>query len=355
MRIKMIKAMKNKNMQLNKVWSSAVQLMLLSFVLLLSQLTLAKDRIQYHVQNFDGSTLKVINEQGVVSQSYQYAPFGQQLQYKKPSNLKNPNAFVGGVQDADDLVYLKQRHYNSVLGRFYQPDPVTFLEKGHGQTNRYQYGWNDTYTFSDTDGRAVQIPLIAFGIWALDNLRSDSPNVNNIPPSGVGDAALLGYSGASLLFEANMLRTGMALSASSLPLYTFLSKPTTVYRTMDQADYLILQTTGRLPGTASGTFISPNLAYAQGTYKGVTVEFQINPQFYDQMLKIATRDTSKAVSSFPQYASLPINRSGWGSSSVLIKSEEYGVSGGIISIGLGRGKGLDLFNQNIIRFKEVPR
>nr|WP_227560797.1 HYD1 signature containing ADP-ribosyltransferase family protein [Acinetobacter bereziniae] len=144
--------MKNKNMQSNKVWASAVQLMLLSFVLLLSQLTLAKDRIQYHVQNFDGSTLKVINEQGVVSQSYQYAPFGQQLQYKKPSNLKNPNAFVGGVQDTDDLVYLKQRHYNSVLGRFYQPDPVTFIMKGHGQTNRYQYGWNDTYTFSDPNG-----------------------------------------------------------------------------------------------------------------------------------------------------------------------------------------------------------
>lgn len=170
------------------------------------------------------------------------------------------------------------------------------------------YGWNDTYTFSDPNGRAVQLPLLAFGIWALDNLRSDSPNVNNAPPSGIGDAALLGYSGASLLFEANMLRTGMALSASSLPLYTFLSKPTTVYRTMEQADYLILQTTGRLPGTASGTFISPNLAYAQGTYKGVTVEFQINPQFYDQMLKIATRDTSKAVSSFPQYASLPIHK-----------------------------------------------
>ncbi len=152
MRIKMIKAMKNKNMQSNKVWSSAVQLILLSFVLLLSQLTLAKDRIQYHVQNFDGSTLKVINEQGVVSQSYQYAPFGQQLQYKKPSNLKNPNAFVGGVQDADDLVYLKQRHYNPVLGRFYQPDQITFLSGSLGQINRYQYGWNDTYTFSDPNG-----------------------------------------------------------------------------------------------------------------------------------------------------------------------------------------------------------
>lgn len=101
---------------------------------------------------FTFTSRELINDQGVVSQSYQYAPFGQQLQYKKPSNLKNSNAFVGGIQDAGDLVYLKQRHYNPVLGRFYQPDLVTFIMKGHGQTNRYQYGWNDTYHFSDSNG-----------------------------------------------------------------------------------------------------------------------------------------------------------------------------------------------------------
>ena len=156
MKTKMKNLMKNNNMQPNKIWLITVQLIVLSLFLVLSQLTLAKDRIQYHIQNFDGSTLKVINEQGVVSQSYQYAPFGQQLQYKKPSNLKDPNAFVGGVQDADDLVYLKQRHYNPVLGRFYQPDPVTFIMKGHGQTNRYQYGWNDSYSFSDRFGLDVE-------------------------------------------------------------------------------------------------------------------------------------------------------------------------------------------------------
>ncbi|MFW1983085.1 RHS repeat domain-containing protein [Acinetobacter guillouiae] len=204
MKTKMKNLMKNNNMQPNKIWLITVQLIVLSLFLVLSQLTLAKDRIQYHVQNFDGSTLKVINEQGVVSQSYQYAPFGQQLQYKKPSNLKNPNAFVGGVQDADDLVYLKQRHYNPVLGRFYQPDPVTFLEKGHGQTNRYQYGWNDTYTFNDPNGRAVQLPFIVLGIWLIDNLRSDTPNANNIPPSGIGDAALAGYGFGSMLFTARL-------------------------------------------------------------------------------------------------------------------------------------------------------
>lgn len=144
--------MKNNKNSLDKTWLYLIQLIVLCVAILFSLFSSAKDRIQYHVQNFDGSTLKVINEQGIVTQSYQYAPFGQQLQLKKPSNLKNPNAFLGGVQDAGDLVYLKQRHYNPVLGRFYQPDPITFISEGHGQTNRYQYGWNDSYSFKDSSG-----------------------------------------------------------------------------------------------------------------------------------------------------------------------------------------------------------
>ncbi|MDH2636488.1 RHS repeat-associated core domain-containing protein [Acinetobacter sp. V110_1] len=216
--------MKNNDMYSKKIWSSAIQLVLLSLILLLSQLTLAKDRIQYHIQNFDGSTLKVINEQGIVSQSYQYAPFGQQLQLKKPSNLKNPQAFVGGVQDANDLVYLKQRHYNPVLGRFYQADPVTFLEKGHGQINRYQYGWNDTYSFSDPSGLCPAcVPLFVFGIWGVDNLRSDTPNKNNPPPSGIGDAAIMGYGGASLLFSARLA----SMSTAELTYYNIAQKGAT--------------------------------------------------------------------------------------------------------------------------------
>ena len=55
--------MKNNNMQPNNIWFITAQLIVFSLFLVLSQLTLAKDRIQYHVQNFDGSTLNVINEQ----------------------------------------------------------------------------------------------------------------------------------------------------------------------------------------------------------------------------------------------------------------------------------------------------
>ncbi|EPP8768214.1 RHS repeat-associated core domain-containing protein [Acinetobacter baumannii] len=182
--------MKNNDMYSKKIWSSAAQLVLFSLILLLSQFTLAKDRIQYHIQNFDGSTLKVINDQGIVSQSYQYAPFGQQLQLKKPSNLNNPQAFVGSVQDANDLVYLKQRHYNPVLGRFYQPDPVTFISGGHGQINPYQYGWNDSYTYRDITGTTV---TEAFGGLLVESWYAVTGQPYNY--SNVKDALFNGYNG----------------------------------------------------------------------------------------------------------------------------------------------------------------
>ena len=66
------------------------------------------------------------------------------------------------------------------MGRFYQPDPITFLSGGHGQTNRYQYGWNDSYTFSDPNGTDV---TTAFGGLLTESwyaLTGQSYNFSNI-------------------------------------------------------------------------------------------------------------------------------------------------------------------------------
>ncbi|ENW81670.1 hypothetical protein F909_01354 [Acinetobacter sp. ANC 3929] len=340
--------MKNNKNSLDKTWLYLIQLIVLCVAILFSPFSSAKDRIQYHVQNFDGSTLKVINEQGIVTQSYQYAPFGQQLQLKKPSNLKNPNAFLGGVQDAGDLVYLKQRHYNPVLGRFYQPDPVTFLSKGHGQTNRYQYGWNDTYHFTDANGEAA---VVRNGVWVDDGTNFYSASggylTDRLGSTFLSDFSTLAPAPSllkfSLFYEKLLARSGFRASS-------FVSHPTLVYRTMYPNEFAFLQQHGRLPAGSSEKMISPTLEYVE-KYRGVTVEFLINPKFYDNYLNIAARDSSKKVLDIPQYANLPHAKGGWWMDNALnIKSEK-----GIISIGLGRGPGLDLFNSNIIRFREVSR
>ncbi|MCH7356832.1 hypothetical protein MMP61_14855 [Acinetobacter sp. NIPH 1958] len=147
----------------------------------------------------------------------------------------------------------------------------------------------------------------------------------------------------SLFYEKLLARSGFRASS-------FVSHPTLVYRTMYPNEFAFLQQHGRLPAGSSEKMISPTLEYVE-KYRGVTVEFLINPKFYDNYLNIAARDSSKKVLDIPQYANLPHAKGGWWMDNALnIKSEK-----GIISIGLGRGPGLDLFNSNIIRFREVSR
>lgn len=132
--------------------SLLVLFLLVALIFALIQTSHAKDRIRYHINGPDGSTLRVVDAKGIAVESYRYAPFGEQLTSKRPHNLHGQQGFVGGIHESNDLVYLKHRYYNPRIGRFYQPDPVTFLSGGMGQINRYQYGWNDPLTFKDPSG-----------------------------------------------------------------------------------------------------------------------------------------------------------------------------------------------------------
>lgn len=59
----------------------------------------------YHIAGPDGSSLRTVDEQGVTVAAYRYSPFGEQLQSKKPANLKDQVGFVGGIHEQPDLVY----------------------------------------------------------------------------------------------------------------------------------------------------------------------------------------------------------------------------------------------------------
>jgi RHS repeat-associated protein len=58
------------------------------------------------------------------------------------------------VNDADTgLVYMQQRYYEPLAGRFLSVDPVTTDFKTGEQFNRYAYVNNNPYKFKDPDGR----------------------------------------------------------------------------------------------------------------------------------------------------------------------------------------------------------
>ncbi|WP_291220039.1 RHS repeat-associated core domain-containing protein [Dokdonella sp.] len=66
--------------------------------------------------------------------------------------------FTGHVYDAQTgIYYMQQRYYDPVAGRFLSVDPVGPEAATGASFNRYWYANNNPYTFTDPDGRQVQV------------------------------------------------------------------------------------------------------------------------------------------------------------------------------------------------------
>lgn len=114
---------------------------------------------------------------------------------------------------------------------------------------------------------------------------------------------------------------------------------------MSKENFGQLQATGRVPAT-SETFVSPSGEYAS-RYEGVTVKFAVRGGTQDALAGVGVRDASAVASA--AYPDMPLVSPGWTSTSAFFKGE-----GGILNIGLGRGPGLDIFNDGILGYEVVP-
>ena len=69
--------------------------------------------------------------------------------------IPNGIGFTGHVNDADTgLVYMQQRYYDPIAGRFLSTDPVTTDATTGGSFGRYHYALNNPYRVIDPDGRS---------------------------------------------------------------------------------------------------------------------------------------------------------------------------------------------------------
>nr|WP_319396639.1 hypothetical protein [uncultured Desulfobacter sp.] len=112
----------------------------------------------------------------------------------------------------------------------------------------------------------------------------------------------------------------------------------TFYRTMSKADYDTFMKTRKVSAT-SETFTSPTKAFSEG-YDGVLVEFNVKPGTTDALKSIGVRDGSKIARQ--QVGDLPTVSKGWNTNNAFFKGE-----GNQVNIGLGEGKALEIFNNNI--------
>jgi len=97
-----------------------------------------------------GSPTARTNVSAQVVSSTSYEPYGATAAGTNPTGI----GFTGHVNDADTgLVYMQQRYYDPVAGRFLSVDPVTTNAKTGRSFNRYSYVENNPYTNIDPDGR----------------------------------------------------------------------------------------------------------------------------------------------------------------------------------------------------------
>ncbi len=100
--------------------------------------------------------------------------------------------------------------------------------------------------------------------------------------------------------------------------------------------------TGRMPATTE-TFTSPTRAFSEG-YDGILVRFQLEPGTIARLRRIGVRSHGRR--SAREMPDLPEVRRGWTRRHVLFKIE-----GSNVNIGLGRGPGLEMFNNGIAGFE----
>jgi RHS repeat-associated protein len=112
--------------------------------------------VQYdHTDGLGSPVARTDANRALISQT-RYEPYGYTAAGAVPGI-----GFTGHVNDVDTaLVYMQQRYYDPVAGRFLSIDPVTTDEDTGDSFNRYAYAENNPYRYVDPDGRQVlQIPL----------------------------------------------------------------------------------------------------------------------------------------------------------------------------------------------------
>jgi RHS repeat-associated protein len=99
-----------------------------------------------------GSPILRTNAAGAQVERTAYEPYGLTTDGSTdPARI----GFTGHVNDRETgLVYMQQRYYDPVAGRFLSVDPVTTDAKTGGFFGRYHYANNNPYRFFDPDGRS---------------------------------------------------------------------------------------------------------------------------------------------------------------------------------------------------------
>lgn len=122
---------------------------LAALMLGLSTTVHAQTTVTYIHTDALGSVVATSDEAGNVTHTREYEPYGYQL-----GGPSEGVGYTGHVQDpSTGLVYMQQRYYDPMIGRFLSVDPVEALDDPVMMFGRYHYANNNPFKFIDPDGR----------------------------------------------------------------------------------------------------------------------------------------------------------------------------------------------------------
>ena len=165
----------------------------------------AADIVTYFHLDALGSPVAATDQQGNVVWREDYEPYGNRIKNEAAAQT-NTHWYTGHPHDSSTgLTYIGARYYDPTLGRFMAIDPKDFAEGNPHSFNRYAYGNNNPYRYTDPDGRS---PLdVGFFLYDLGGAA-----VSVYTGVGVGPALIdLGISAVGLL--SPVPGTGLAIKA----------------------------------------------------------------------------------------------------------------------------------------------
>jgi len=112
-----------------------------------------RSSVVYRHNDFAGNPVAATDFNGALIWKENFRPYGARLN-NQPAAAGNRQWFHGKPADADTgLSYLGARYYDPTLGRFMGMDPVGVIEGSIPTFNRYSFGANNPYKYTDADGR----------------------------------------------------------------------------------------------------------------------------------------------------------------------------------------------------------
>ncbi|HCM64583.1 MAG TPA: hypothetical protein DIT05_18890 [Morganella sp. (in: Bacteria)] len=357
-----------------------------------------KDHLRFSYDNLIGSSGLETDGDGNRLSQEEYYPFGGTAVLVKEKNAEidyKTHRYSGKERDATGLYYYGYRYYQPWAGRWLSSDPAGTVDG----LNLFRMVRNNPVTLRDDDGRAPEVPksLRQLAKDAAKDVRRYTTDGVRAYMGGIGELGGHAFAAAYEKTESQIVKMskkqpgaefgltvdkvssiitrqvsnykpansydtepapvsaqdrsgliGVPVYGSedkfSVPLERDINKNEILYRTIPEAHYSTLVDTGKLSATTE-TSVSPALAYSEG-YSGVLVRFTLKEGTIAKLADIGGAVNDPAGK---RLGLKPLG-SGWSEHSAGFKTE-----GNQMTIHLGKGKGLDIFNNNIVTYNRMKK